>query len=565
MQFHAGWKGRGPFALVARALAGGALGLALISMPATTRGQAAARPVHISATSRNAALDWDRQIGRLADAGTLRLAKSRPDTVMDGRTHDRFDQYYGAARVFGAQLVRQRDGAQAVSVFGTVHPDIAIDATPALTLEQARDRAVEIRRPRAAGSRARAARPAARGRRCAVRAGVAGGRGHARRRLQPLHRREDRRRSPAHHRTSRPSPPSAAAAARSATKRRSASIASARTYFADDRLRPPTIVTLDMRGNLARTINILEGFINPAQSDIASDTDNNWTDTPVVDAHVYLGWTYDYFFKRFGRRGLDNNDRPIRAIVHPVSRADVFQHINDDEIFGTFYLNAFWCGECGGGMMMFGEGLPPNFTVDVAYFSAALDVVGHELTHGVTEYSSNLIYQGESGALNEAFSDMMGASVEFFFQPTRADWLIARRHRDRRSGPRAFARGSAAASAIPITTASATPVPRTTAASTSIRRSRATRSTSRSRAARTARPAARCRAWASRIASRSRRCSIARSCSCCRRTRRSRSRVRRRCRPRRISMAEAVLHSALSARRGTRSVFSSPHTRRRRS
>ena len=180
-----------------------------------------------------------------------------------------------------------------------------------------------------------------------------------------------------------------------------------------------------MRGNLTRTINILEGFINPAQSDIASDTDNNWTDTPVVDAHVYLGWTYDYFFKRFGRRGLDNNDRPIRAIVHPVSRSDIFQHINDDEIFGTFYLNAFWCGECGGGTMMFGEGLPPNFTVDVGYFSAALDVVGHELTHGVTEYSSNLIYQGESGALNEAFSDIMGASVEFFFQPTRADWLMA--------------------------------------------------------------------------------------------------------------------------------------------
>ena len=197
------------------------------------------------------------------------------------------------------------------------------------------------------------------------------------------------------------------------------------TYFADDRLRPPKIITLDMRGNLARTMNILEGFINPAQSDTASDTDNNWTDTPIVDAHVYLGWTYDYFFKRFGRHGLDNADRPIRAIVHPVSRADVFQHINDDEIFSTFYLNAFWCGECGGGMMMFGEGLPPNFTVDVGYFSAALDVVGHELTHGVTEYSSNLIYQGESGALNEAFSDMMGVSVEFFFQPTRADWLIA--------------------------------------------------------------------------------------------------------------------------------------------
>ena len=201
MQFHAGLRGRRPFALVARALAGGALGLALISMPATTRGQAAARPLHISATSRDAALDWDRQIGRFTDAGTLRLAKSRPDTVMEGRTHDRFDQYYGAARVFGAQLVRQSDGAQAVSVFGTIHPDIAIDATPALTMEQARARAVALdRRSTAAGSRARTARPAARRRReRAVRAGVAGPRRDARRRLQPVPRREDRRRGPAHH------------------------------------------------------------------------------------------------------------------------------------------------------------------------------------------------------------------------------------------------------------------------------------------------------------------------------------------------------------------------------
>src|SRR5262249_38123577 len=155
-----------------------------------------------------------------------------------------------------------------------------------------------------------------------------------------------------------------------------------------------------MRGNLGRTLNILDGFVNLGQSDIASDTDNNWTDTPTVDAHAYLGWTYDYFFKRFGRRGLDNNDHPIRAIVHPASRADVFQYLNDDDILNTFYLNAFWCGEClnFGGVMVFGEGLPPNFTVDFGYFSAALDVVGHELTHGVTDFSSNLIYTGEPGA-----------------------------------------------------------------------------------------------------------------------------------------------------------------------
>jgi bacillolysin len=425
MQFHAGFAGRRPFAFMARAFAGGALGLALISMPATTRGQAAARPVHISATSRNAALDWDRQIGRYTDAGTLRLAKSRPDTVMDGRTHDRFDQYYGAARVFGAQLVRQSDGAQAVSVFGTIHPDIAIDATPALTIEQARAKAVALTGGQLLPDREPELLVLPREGDNAPYVLV--WQVHVATRGDVFSLFVDAKTGGEVQRITHIKTQSAVGSGRGAfgDEKKISVNRSGGAYFADDRLRPPTIVTLDMRGNLTRTLNVLEGFTNAAQSDIASDTDNNWTDAPTVDAHVYLGWTYDYFFKRFGRRGLDNNDHPIRAMVHPVSRSDVFDHIDNDDIFGTFYLNAFWCGECAGGMMMFGEGLPPNFTVDVGYFSAALDVVGHELTHGVTDFSSNLIYQGESGALNEAFSDMMGASVEFFFQPTRADWLMA--------------------------------------------------------------------------------------------------------------------------------------------
>jgi thermolysin len=69
---------------------------------------------------------------------------------------------------------------------------------------------------------------------------------------------------------------------------------------------------------------------------------------------------------------------------------------------------------------VYGEGLPQGLTYQGKiwnYFAGALDIVAHELTHGVTDYSSRLIYRNESGALNEAFSDMMGTSVEFFFQP----------------------------------------------------------------------------------------------------------------------------------------------------
>ena len=64
------------------------------------------------------------------------------------------------------------------------------------------------------------------------------------------------------------------------------------------------------------------------------------------------------------------------------------------------------------------------------YLAGAFDVVAHEWTHGVTDFTSELIYRDESGALNEAFSDIMGAAMEFYYYPTgtgrdQADWLIA--------------------------------------------------------------------------------------------------------------------------------------------
>jgi thermolysin len=200
------------------------------------------------------------------------------------------------------------------------------------------------------------------------------------------------------------------------------------TFVASDDLRPPVIVTYDMQGNIDRTIDFLNGVVGLGAGDIASDADNQWTDGANVDAHVYAGFTYDYFYKRFGRVGLDNQNIPIRSLVHPVRRQDLL--ISPNEIIGLFFLNAFYAGD---GVMVYGEGLPAQFVLTtgqrVNFFSGALDVVAHELTHGVTDFSSGLIYQNESGALNEAFSDVMAVGVEFLFQPPgagllRADYLI---------------------------------------------------------------------------------------------------------------------------------------------
>ena len=78
------------------------------------------------------------------------------------------------------------------------------------------------------------------------------------------------------------------------------------------------------------------------------------------------------------------------------------------------YNNAYWNGS----QMAYGDGDGSNFVE----LSGDLDVVGHELSHGVTDATSDLIYQNESGALNEAFSDIMGTAIEFYYGS--GNWTI---------------------------------------------------------------------------------------------------------------------------------------------
>jgi Zn-dependent metalloprotease len=128
---------------------------------------------------------------------------------------------------------------------------------------------------------------------------------------------------------------------------------------------------------------------------------------PGVDAHYYANVTDDFYRSVFGRDSLDDNGMTMISTVH----------------FANRYCNAFWNGE----QVTYGDG----DGVICLPLSGGLDVVAHELTHGVTEFTSNLIYENESGALNESFSDMMGNTAEFFAaaggrDPAASpDWLIA--------------------------------------------------------------------------------------------------------------------------------------------
>ena len=126
-------------------------------------------------------------------------------------------------------------------------------------------------------------------------------------------------------------------------------------------------------------------------------------DQDAEQAFKGLNATWDFYNAIYERNSIDNAGMPINAVVH----------------YGSLYDNAFWDGT----EMVFGDGDGVTFT----HFTKCIDVIGHELTHGVTQTDLGLIYQGQSGALNESISDIFGSMIKQYDakQSTAdADWLI---------------------------------------------------------------------------------------------------------------------------------------------
>ena len=229
-----------------------------------------------------------------------------------------------------------------------------------------------------------------------------------------------------------------------------------RTY---DRLRPAEIVTLDLRHADARVDSLLDSRgARWVASDVAWDADNDWRDRAVVDAHVYGGFTYDYLFAQQGWRGMNGRDGRILSMVN-IGRA------GENNAF--FYPPPF--GPEGTGAVAFGawdDGTP----------LVSADIVAHEVMHGVTHFSVSrrtgdgllnnvlgylgptaftlngrtflcgdlvfadrpfrfacedgrfVLWANHGGAVNEAFSDILGTAVEFSVHapgagPLRADYV----------------------------------------------------------------------------------------------------------------------------------------------
>jgi Zn-dependent metalloprotease len=126
-------------------------------------------------------------------------------------------------------------------------------------------------------------------------------------------------------------------------------------------------------------------------------------DEAVDEAYDGFGCIYDFFSNVYDRNSVDDKGMPLDATVH----------------YGDKYMNAHWNGE----RMVLGDGDGDFFN----RFTIAIDIMGHELTHGVTDAEGGLVYFSQSGALNEHISDVFGSMTKQYSlqqDARQADWLI---------------------------------------------------------------------------------------------------------------------------------------------
>ncbi|MCX7747932.1 MAG: M4 family metallopeptidase [Clostridia bacterium] len=158
-------------------------------------------------------------------------------------------------------------------------------------------------------------------------------------------------------------------------------------YLMIDESRPAEISTL--------------GCINGSSTSMTITSPTlNFTDASAVDAQFYAAGVYDYYKNVHNRNSVDNKDYHLWSNVH----------------YGTKLNNAFWTGFS----MMYGDGDGVKFRP----FTTDLNVIAHEITHGVTTNTANLVYKDQSGALNEAFSDIMSYFIEAYYTGDYTDWDV---------------------------------------------------------------------------------------------------------------------------------------------
>lgn len=338
-----------------------------------------------SGTAMDEVFYFNAEIGR----GDLRLLRAEDDPLA-AMTHRRYQQYFSGLEIFGAELVMHFKGNVLQDIEGEYFPITKMDARPGLTREQAADFfrwALDDMELKEVAEGTRLLIFPARDGDCRLAYRVVLERG----------------------------------ADYSMTGFIDARSGEVLSSYSNVHTEIPTIgigigchdeklkLSTNLEGGkywlLDRALNrpVRQFTFLQKENLVLTDTDNYWDqDKASVCAHAYMGQTYHYYYLALQRNGIDNHNLDIKAVVHYPGGTD----------------NAFWQGNLK--MMFFYD--PGNGHLQTA---AALDVIAHEFTHGVTQYTSNLIYANESGALNEAFSDIMGTAVEFYWQPAGTGFLLA--------------------------------------------------------------------------------------------------------------------------------------------
>ena len=407
----------------------------------------------------------DALVDALARNDELVLASRTPDRFLPERVHQGFRQYHEGVPVVGGGVSRQLAGGVTVSIFGTLHEGIDVDTTPLVPAGEA-----PALIARQTGTGPATGEPPS----LVVLQTLLGD--YVLAWQMPM---TDRRTYylDAHsgrivHEESHVYEQSASVGVGNGIQGQQKKLSTSEAggqYQAHDRLRPAETVTLDMRHDEERVDFLIEepegGWL---PSDVASDDDNDWGDTAVVDAHAYAGFTYDYLAQQ-GWNGMDGENGRLMSMVN----------------VGLDFANAFFIsppyGPEGTGMVAFGhwsDGTP----------IVSADVVAHEIMHGVTCFSVSgrtgeglggvwrfpgpseftlpggftprcgesyaypegwparvltglsfsfvcneegqlYLYAAHGGAINEAYSDIVGTGVEFMLHepaqgPLGADYLM---------------------------------------------------------------------------------------------------------------------------------------------
>jgi Zn-dependent metalloprotease len=326
-------------------------------------------------------------------AGQLVMNRQQVDTMLPGRTHERYQQYHQGLRIFGGQVVAEKGNGRLLNLSGQFYPIEKLDMTEVLTPEAAfRLLADDLKAPATATYDAAA---------------------HAR----VIYPREDGtyrlchqvrvEMGPSQYETALIDVQDGQIYARNTNLKFETRIGIGVDYHGvnrkfphtfeenafylwdDHEIRPVKLATYDFRNG---------GYV--AQN-AAEHWQNNGTN---VSAHYNTGLVYDFLYLFLGRNGFDNNNHDMLVVTNRTEYRD----------------NASWNGQS------------VNFYLtgnQNAQYAAALDIVAHECAHAVTQFSSDLVYSYQSGALNESFSDIIGSSVEQYWHPAgaglfQADWYI---------------------------------------------------------------------------------------------------------------------------------------------